>query len=79
MTLKNQVQQYQQKYGLELKYFKGWGLIPNWEFNLLMDLKVIKLKHKILRILSPKIYQNYQQGKEKSEKFQEMTKNNAPV
>lgn len=64
MTLKDQIRKYQAKYGSGLKYYEGWGFIPDWELKLLIDLKAIKMKYKTLRISSPQTYQNFQQVKE---------------
>jgi len=64
MELQDQIKEYQQKYGSGLKYYTGWGLLPDWELKLLIDLKAIKIKYKTLRISSPQTYQNFQETKE---------------
>ena len=68
-NLKNQIKEYQQKYGDRIQNRKGLGALYDWEFNLMRDLGAITIKNEgdpykvIIRIVG-NIYLKYKKQRE---------------
>ena len=57
LTLKEKIKQYQEKHGDILKFYKSYGLLPAWEYFLLLDEKIITNKRGLIKIKNPSKYE----------------------
>lgn len=68
-NLKNKIQEYKEKYGKEMRGYKGFRILYNWEFNLMRDLKAISVRNEgdpygvIIRVVFP-TYMLYKEKRE---------------